>query len=266
MAAVYMWVLLAVGLFVLFLFEYERWRRRLPSIIKWYQKPLCVIGAVNTLYRLVSKDMPFMPMQYFPGHLGLEEKFLIIKEEVKELLDQEREIKEFGQVETYSKRISSHRWKSFFIKCYGSCLPCAQEFLPITSKLIEGIPEIHLAMLSILEPGAEIAPHYGPSKACYRYHLTISCSPCNKAFINIDGKDYFWKEGEGVLFDDTYRHYAKNPTNHIRIVLFCDVERKLPFPIKQLNKGLLKLVSRATPMRKMNSRASQPFSASPVDQ
>jgi len=45
--------------------------------------------------------------------------------------------------------------------------------------------------------------------------------------IFIDGQPYSWREGEDLLFDETYLHYAENTTSDDRIILFCDVERPL---------------------------------------
>jgi beta-hydroxylase len=45
--------------------------------------------------------------------------------------------------------------------------------------------------------------------------------------IFIDGEPYSWRDGEDLLFDETYLHYAENTTSDDRIILFCDVERPL---------------------------------------
>ena len=45
--------------------------------------------------------------------------------------------------------------------------------------------------------------------------------------IFIDGEPYYWREGEDIVFDETYLHYAENTTSDDRIILFCDVERPL---------------------------------------
>ncbi len=37
----------------------------------------------------------------------------------------------------------------------------------------------------------------------------------------------WWKDGEGVLFDETFLHRAENETDEDRVILFCDVERPL---------------------------------------
>ena len=43
----------------------------------------------------------------------------------------------------------------------------------------------------------------------------------------MDGEPYSWRDGESVVFDETYVHEACNKTQQNRIILFCDVERPL---------------------------------------
>jgi len=43
----------------------------------------------------------------------------------------------------------------------------------------------------------------------------------------IDGNGCSWRDGEDLLFDETYLRYAENTTSDDRIILFCDVERPL---------------------------------------
>ncbi len=45
--------------------------------------------------------------------------------------------------------------------------------------------------------------------------------------IFIDGEPYSWRDGQDVLFDETFIHSAENKTDVTRIILFCDVERPL---------------------------------------
>ena len=58
-----------------------------------------------------------------------------------------------------------------------------------------------------------------------RYHIGLVTPNDPKCFINVDGERYFWKDGEAVMFDETYIHFAANETDQQRIILFCDVER-----------------------------------------
>jgi beta-hydroxylase len=45
--------------------------------------------------------------------------------------------------------------------------------------------------------------------------------------IIVDGQPYAWRDGEPVMFDETFIHAAENRSDVPRIILFCDVERPL---------------------------------------
>src|SRR5262249_35076411 len=36
-----------------------------------------------------------------------------------------------------------------------------------------------------------------------------------------------WRDGEGVLFDETYVHWVEHDSEQPRVILFCDVERPM---------------------------------------
>lgn len=225
------------------------------SISRWYGSPLWMLSVYNTFLRLISKNNPFLPLHYFSGHQVLKNNFQKIQEEVMKMLQSSQTTQEFGSVETLSKHISTPDWQCFLIKCYGTeTTALAKQYLPYTAHLIQQQRQIHYAMLSILKPHASIPPHRGPSKACYRYHLTLACCPSHKAFINVNRISYHWKEGEAVLFDDTYEHFVENNTDSVRIVLFCDVERRLMFPFNLLNQFIIYLGSKHPHLRDMENK------------
>ena len=68
--------------------------------------------------------------------------------------------------------------------------------------------------------------------------------------IIIDGNAYSWRDGEDLLFDETYLHYAENTTSDDRIILFCDVER----PLKT---GAMTAVNRWVSKNIVNESATQ---------
>ena len=51
----------------------------------------------------------------------------------------------------------------------------------------------------------------------------------DRCFIEVDGQRYSWRDGEGVLFDETYIHYAENTSGENRLILFCDIERPMRY-------------------------------------
>src|SRR4030095_3496830 len=69
--------------------------------------------------------------------------------------------------------------------------------------------------------------HRDPFAGSLRYHLGLVTPNADACRIFVDGTPYFSRDGEGVLFDETYIHRAENRTDEARIILFCDVERPL---------------------------------------
>ena len=119
-------------------------------------------------------------------------------------------------------------WKRFYLKWYDEALPSALANCPKTVELVNSIPTVKGAMFASLPPGGKLVQHRDPYAGSLRYHLglLVPKSP-GECRIFIDGQPYSWREGEDLLFDETYLHYAENTTSDDRIILFCDVERPL---------------------------------------
>ena len=52
-----------------------------------------------------------------------------------------------------------------------------------------------------------------------------------------------WDEGKSLFFDDTFPHEVWNDTDSIRVVLFMDVLRPLPWPVALLNDLIIKIIA-----------------------
>jgi beta-hydroxylase len=119
-------------------------------------------------------------------------------------------------------------WKRFYLKWYDQALPSAVANCPKTVELVNAIPTVKGAMFASLPPGGRLVQHRDPYAGSLRYHLGLQVpqSP-GECRIFIDGQPYSWREGEDLVFDETYLHYAENTTSDDRIILFCDVERPL---------------------------------------
>ena len=103
------------------------------------------------------------------------------------------------------------------------------EAVPRTTELLQGIGTVKAAMFATLPPGAKLVRHRDPYAGSYRYHLGLDTPNDDGCYIDVDGEKYAWRDGEAVVFDETYIHYAANTTEHNRIILFCDVERPLKY-------------------------------------
>ncbi len=127
-------------------------------------------------------------------------------------------------------------WNTIVLKSFGHFSKNIDR-CPHLKKYLEN-DNITSAFFSVLEPGKFIEPHYGPFKGILRYHLGILI-PKGECYISVDDIKYFWKNGEGVLFDETYLHYVHNNTQYKRAILFIDVKRPLFFPLNILNNFIL---------------------------
>lgn len=120
-------------------------------------------------------------------------------------------------------------WKRFYLKWYGDYLPSAREACPKTVALLESIPTMNAAMFAVLPPGAQLVTHRDPYAGSLRYHLGLVTPNDKRCRIYIDGNPYVWRDGEDIVFDETYIHSARNDSDKLRIILFADVERPMRY-------------------------------------
>ncbi len=118
-------------------------------------------------------------------------------------------------------------WKRFYLRWYHDFLPSALEQCPKTVELVRSIPSINAAAFTLLPPGKKLGKHRDPFACSLRYHLGLVTPNSDGCRIWIDGEPYSWRDGEDIVFDETYVHWAKNDTDEERIIFFCDFTRPL---------------------------------------
>src|SRR4030042_1215231 len=92
---------------------------------------------------------------------------------------------------------------------------------PRTPELLRPLPLISTAMFSIIDGGKHIPPHVGFFKSVLRYHLALVVPQDAPVYIIVGGQEYHWREGQDVLFDDTYLHEGWNKSSQRRGGLCC---------------------------------------------
>ena len=107
-------------------------------------------------------------------------------------------------------------------------------------------------MFVMLPDGSKLVSHRDPYAGSLRYHLGLRTPNSEDCFISVDGESYAWRDGEDVLFDETYIHFAQNQSGQDRLILFCDVERPMNNPLAQaFNRVFGRLVVAAAATRNM---------------
>ncbi|HEX7748477.1 MAG TPA: lipid A hydroxylase LpxO [Bordetella sp.] len=120
-------------------------------------------------------------------------------------------------------------WGRFYLKWYDEPQPSALEFCPYTTQLVRDIPGVKAVLFASLPPGARLPRHRDPYSGSLRFHMGLITPNDPACFIDVDGERYHWRDGEAVMFDETFIHYAENATEQNRIILFADIERPMKY-------------------------------------
>lgn len=212
----------------------------------------------------------------YPHLAILEENYETIRKECEQLLTMKERITDVENLGGgYTEGgIHAIAWKSFMFKS-GRFLESNCRLAPGTAALLRRIPNLYTAFFSIVEPHQYITPHFGYYKGFVRYHLGVIVPGNNvdhKAWLRVNadkadndlddhslierGERYYWHEGEGVVFDDTYLHDAANETDEIRVVLWLDIARKLPWWLHLYNRLLLFVVHQEPSIKSIRKNAA----------
>jgi len=238
------------------LYVHFRGRVRLPFFRRQLTDHSSFFAPYNVLAYLFSAVpiQPYLERKRFPQLDALREQWHSIRNEALRLFD-EGYVKgvERGEDLGFSSFFKKG-WKRFHLKWYGSPLPSARALCPNTVELLRRIPSVRAAMFALLPPGAELSPHRDPFAGSLRYHLGLVTPNSDECRIVVDGQPYSWRDGEDVVFDETYVHWAENRTNTTRIILFCDVDRPLRSPVLRVFNRLLGVtLGRATAARNLHT-------------
>lgn len=208
-----------------------------------------LLAPFNVLMYLFSKVRPsaFVDPGEFPELSALQTHWQEIRDEAAQLAGEDLIRAASGYNDIGFNSFFRTGWKRFYLKWYGSELPSARHACPRTVELLAGIPSIKAAMFASLPPGARLVRHRDPYAGSLRYHLGLITPNDPGCHIVVDGQAYHWRDGDAVMFDETYIHHAENTTTQPRIILFCDVERPLRSQaLASLNRWFAAVVMRAS--------------------
>ena len=190
-----------------------------------------VLAPINVFMYAFSRvpTEPYIPVAALPGLQTLQDNWEVIRDEAVRLREAQRIRAAQNNDDAGFNSFFKSGWKRFYLKWYDAQHPSAAEYCPRTVEILRGIPAIKAALFTELPPGSKLNQHRDPFAGSLRYHLGLETPNDDRCFIDVDGQRYSWRDGEGVVFDETYVHWAQNATDQDRIILFCDVERPLRF-------------------------------------
>lgn len=167
-------------------------------------------------------NQPYLDLKNFPQVKVLMDRWEDIRAEAEQLFGE-------GHIKASDKyndagfnSFFKSGWKRFYLKWYDTDHPSARALCPVTTELVSNIPGMKAAMFTALPPGSRLPRHRDPYAGSLRFHMGLITPNSPDCYINVDGQDYYWRDGEAVVFDETFIHYAENKTEQNRIILFCD--------------------------------------------
>ena len=188
-----------------------------------------LLAPVNVFLYAFSAvpNKPYVPTARFPALEALREHADEIRAEGLALMAHARMKSPDQKDDAGFNSFAKAGWKRFYLKWYGDAHPSAERLCPRTTALLRDIPEVSAAMFATLPPGGVLNPHRDPYAGSMRYHLGLVTPNDDACNIVVDGQAYSWRDGESVIFDETFIHRAENRTDVERLILFCDVVRPM---------------------------------------
>ena len=239
---------LVIGIYVVsVLHVHLRGRTRLP-LGRQLVDHSTFMAPINVFMHLFSKtpSTAIIPIAALPELLPLQRHWKTIRAEAEQLLklkQQGLQGSEDPNLDAFLKK----GWKSFYLKWYDVVQASAQRLCPKTFALLQSIPAIKMATFAELPAGGKINPHRDPFAGWVRFHLGLSTPGSAACFIEVDGVRHCWCDGQALIFDETYLHWADNDSGYGRLILLCDIERPMRFGWAQaINHGLGRVLTTAT--------------------
>ena len=189
-------------------------------------------------------DAPVLDSKQFAFLKTFTDDWTKIKAEVTEILKHREAIPLFQDVSVDQMKIAKgNNWRTFILFGFGEKLKKNCKQAPVTTRLLEAVPNLETAWFSILGPGYHIPAHRGVSKGILRAHLgLIIPKEAEKCRMRVDDTINVWRPGKIFVFDDTYEHEVWNDTKEERVILIFDFDRPMRFWGRLVNSTFVRLL------------------------
>ncbi|MEO0367945.1 MAG: aspartyl/asparaginyl beta-hydroxylase domain-containing protein [Pseudomonadota bacterium] len=227
---------------------------RYESFSEYLRKGWPIFTPFNCLLYLFTKRKgrpAIMNMDEFPELAEIKENWEVIRQEAIELMaeggfDDINDPDSASYYDVGFRTFYKYGWTKFYLNWYGYTHASAMRTCPKTIEILSKVPSVNGAMFSVLPPGGQLTRHLDPVACSLRYHLGLDTPNDDRCYISVDDMKYSWRDGDPLLFDVTFLHYAHNDADKSRLILMCDIERPmswfghiLNWPYKMLMKAFI---------------------------
>lgn len=212
-----------------------RGQARFASVSEYLRKGWPIFTPFNCMLYMFTKKRArssIIDGEKYPELKVLQDNWEVIRDEGVALLeskvfDKTTDTESGAHYDVGFRTFYKYGWSKFYLKWYGHTHNSAQTLCPKTVELLKKCKTVNGAMFSVLPPGSKLTRHLDPVACSLRYHLGLKTPNEDSCFISIDDQIYSWRDGDVLMFDETYLHFAKNNSDKSRLILMCDVERPM---------------------------------------
>jgi tetratricopeptide (TPR) repeat protein len=125
--------------------------------------------------------------------------------------------------------INDTKWGAYYFWRNGQIVAENAARCPVTMQALAHAPMPHIAqrspiaLWSLLKPDTHIQPHHGLLNTRLICHIPLivphSCA------IRVGNETRSWREGEALIFDDSFEHEAWNKSDETRVILLFEIWR-----------------------------------------
>jgi len=118
----------------------------------------------------------------------------------------------------YDSDFNPKRWTTYYFHLLGRPVREHLAACPRTAQLLRQVPHngFHVCF-SAIEPGGSLHPHSGPTNASLVAHLGLD--GCAGARICVAGESMEYRDGEVLVFDDSFVHRVEHAGTRMRYTL-----------------------------------------------
>jgi aspartate beta-hydroxylase len=223
--------------------------------------------TVRSLFGLWIHTPPILEAdEWFPEAAQYEERWSELRDEVLPLLPHRADIPRFHELMAEQADISANDgidWRMLLLRVYGVDQQENLARFPALAELLAAHPHVRTAVISILDAGKHVPPHRGPYRGILRYSLSLvvptDADGAPLSWLRVDEHRVPWREGRGLLWDDTFEHEVRNEGPSPRVALLLDVARpNMPLVPRAIDRVVTGALSRSRSLERTVAESAVP--------
>ena len=176
----------------------------------------------------------FYERSEFPWLAEIEQAVPEIQAELRAVLADGQEFAPYVEANSDRPRaanplINDPKWGAYYFWRNGEIVAENAARCPATMQALQHAPmplidqRSPIALWSLLKPGTHIQPHHGLLNTRLICHIPLIVP--QDCAIRVGNETRSWREGEALIFDDSFEHEAWNKSDETRVILLFEIWR-----------------------------------------